>query len=260
MRSTSSWTRRARVSPDTRLAARGRTSNGRIRFESGFAWRSPGSRSTIWLHAHADEINQFTWAGTTSRSLLDLQPILPQHQSVGELDYAGEHTSTMFNANSNVEFKNRWRWIGDHSHARLRLVHQSQGGPPPSGRRAGRLRRGPLRSSPLGHADARHLPCGRDEGSYAYREVGWADSQPTRALRFTLLPDYMWMDSNVQYVTQESYGRGTLHLRAYPPGDRLTHVARRLLLAPDLTIQYYAQPFISNGQYGEFRRITTAGR
>jgi hypothetical protein len=240
----------------------GRASNGRIRFESGVAWRSPGFEiNDLGYMRHADEINQFTWAGYYIEKPFWIfnRFSLNTNQWVN-WDYAGEHTSTMFNANSNVEFKNRWaldwgitRTLDFVSFTNLR------GGP--SSKWPGELE-GYVEI----HSDPRRWASGEigayraggDEGSYVYRE-GWLGLtlKPTRALRFTLVPDYMWMDSNVQYVTQKSYGDAARYIFAHILQETASLTLRAdFCLAPDLTIQYYAQPFISVGQYEDFRRIT----
>jgi hypothetical protein len=81
--------------------------------------------------------------------------------------------------------------------------------------------------------------------------------QPTNALNISLSPEYSISKNQTQYVTQKDY-RG---VNRYVLGtiDNHTLIASLRLdytVNPNLSIQYYGQPFISRGRYSDFKYVT----
>ena len=81
--------------------------------------------------------------------------------------------------------------------------------------------------------------------------------RPTNALSLELAPSHGEVDREMQYITTSSFGEssrylfGALHQETTVLTLRLDYT-----ITPDLTVQLYAQPFISTGRYERFKRIT----
>ncbi len=87
----------------------------------------------------------------------------------------------------------------------------------------------------------------------------WTDItvQPAANLRFTLGPEYFWNHDDWQFVTSEEtlgadrFVMGTLDQKTLSLTARLDWT-----FTPNLSLQLYAQPFISAGTYSGFKEVT----
>jgi len=82
--------------------------------------------------------------------------------------------------------------------------------------------------------------------------------QPTNALNISLSPEYSISKNQTQYVTQSDYNNsatryvlGTIDNHTLMASVRLDYT-----INPNLSIQYYGQPFISRGRYKDFKYVT----
>ena len=83
--------------------------------------------------------------------------------------------------------------------------------------------------------------------------------QPIKALNISISPEFETRSNKTQYVTQVDYNNskryilGTIDNQTLSASFRLNYT-----INPNLTIQYYAQPFISKGQFKDFKYVTDA--
>ncbi len=97
----------------------------------------------------------------------------------------------------------------------------------------------------------------RDDERSSSGEV-WLDMifRPTSSLRLSLGPGYGWSHDDWQYVTQADalgstrYVTGVLDQRTVAMTTRLDWT-----FTPNVSLQVYAQPFVSAGDYTEFREV-----
>ncbi|MEZ5071014.1 MAG: DUF5916 domain-containing protein [Bacteroidales bacterium] len=81
--------------------------------------------------------------------------------------------------------------------------------------------------------------------------------RPSDALTLSLEPQFSTERNVLQYIGQEEmngenrYLFGTIHQRVLSMSLRVNYN-----ITPDLTIQYWGQPFVASGDYSEFKRIT----
>ena len=81
--------------------------------------------------------------------------------------------------------------------------------------------------------------------------------RPLNTLSITLLPTYSINNHELQYVTQQEmngesrYIFGTIDQKVLSMSLRINYN-----ITPDLTIQYWGQPFTASGDYSEFKMIT----
>ena len=81
--------------------------------------------------------------------------------------------------------------------------------------------------------------------------------QPINALTFSLSPNYTINKNKTQYVTSVQYGSESKYITASINQTTLSATVRlNYSINPNLTIQYYGQPFISRGTYKEFNFVT----
>ena len=79
--------------------------------------------------------------------------------------------------------------------------------------------------------------------------------QPTNALNISFAPEYSLSKSKTQFVSQPAkstqYVLGTIDNQTLSASIRLDYT-----INPNLSIQYYGQPFISRGRYSDFKYVT----
>jgi hypothetical protein len=81
--------------------------------------------------------------------------------------------------------------------------------------------------------------------------------QPTNALNISLAPEYSISKNQTQYVTQSDYNSDTRYVLGAIDNHTLTASLRLdYTINPNLSIQYYGQPFISRGRYRDFKYVT----
>ncbi len=240
-----------------------RTSNSRFIGQTGVAWRSPGFElNDVGYLRSADGINQFTWVGYRWRNpFLVFRSFSVNGNQWLNWDYGGNFLSAAANTNWNAHFMNNY-WIGGNLTYTWEHIsnHELRGGPASKWPAE-------LEVSFWLNSDSRHTAyygfggylSQKANGGGRYREV-WLDLtlRPSNALRVSLSPSYsdnwddmqyVWLNSN--NLDEDRYLFGTLDQQT----ARLT-CRVDLCVTPDLTIQYYAQPFVSTGRYRDFKRIT----
>jgi len=246
----------------------GRTNNHDLRFETGVAWRSPGFEiNDLGYMRNANQVNQFTWVGYVKRnpfSVFDSWS-LNGNQWL-DWDFGGTFLGARYNVNSHATFRTKYSAgfnltrTGEHtSNTELR------GGP------SSRLP-GYWETSAYLNTDHRkavranlsvYLEQG-DEGSSRRSDV-WTNVsfRPTNALEISLGPSYSSNRTEMQYVSTEQAGAAPRYLFASLDQKVLAVTLRvNWTIAPNLTVQLYAEPFLATGRYAEFKRITDpmAGR
>lgn len=84
--------------------------------------------------------------------------------------------------------------------------------------------------------------------------------QPSNALNFSLAPSLNNFRRLFQYVSEESMIGEPRYIGAAIDQNTLSMTARlNYSITPNLTLQYYGQPFISRGRYFDFKYIVDAG-
>ena len=83
--------------------------------------------------------------------------------------------------------------------------------------------------------------------------------KPVNSLYFSLIPQYTTGFNQIQYVDVASFNNepryimGSLDKKVYDLSVRIN-----LSITPELSLQYYAQPYIFTGQFSDYKRITDA--
>ena len=235
---------------------------GNVTFETGATWRSPGFEiNDIGFMRTADEINYFAWA---ARRWQQPFSIFRSFQINGNyystFDFAGTSLNQSINTNLHANFTNFMRAGGGGSYVLQRASKTD-------------LRGGPvLRQTPgveyfayvssdsrkkvtayLNYYGFSTFDASERQASY-YVQANW---QALDALSLSLIPNYSRFQRADQYVAQLATGAGETAYLVGQVDQRTLSTTLRLNynLTPDLTVQYYGQPFVSRGRYTEFKQL-----
>ncbi|WP_462281107.1 DUF5916 domain-containing protein [Salinivirga cyanobacteriivorans] len=81
--------------------------------------------------------------------------------------------------------------------------------------------------------------------------------KPHEMIDLSLNPSISFNNNNLQYVSQESFNNEHVYIMGHLDQTTLRMSFRaNISLTPNLSIQYWGQPFISAGKYDAFKRIT----
>ncbi len=239
-----------------------RTGNSDLRFQTGVAWRSPGFEiNDLGFMRSANEINQFTWVGWRKQDPFSIfDHLFINGNQWLDWDYAGNFLGAQFNVNGNARFRNKYG-------AGFGVT-----------RREGRISNTELRGGPASKwpgqwswnfwvdTDQRRKVSGGvgawgaagDEESRNAQEA-WARIvyRPTDALRLSLRASEERDRPLMQYVDTLDFASIDRFIFGRLDQDTMALTARiDYSITPNLTVQYYGQPFISTGRYDQLKRIT----
>ncbi len=240
----------------------GKVGNGDFMFESGVAWRTPGLElNDIGFQRQSDNIRHFTWAGyrwRTPFSIFRFAGVNYNHWV--SYDFSGKYNYTGFNVNGFVTFKNNWN-AGTGTNLTPFLISNTElrGGPryryvPQAGgwfwfESDGRkkLQFGMHVSGDRANDNAR---------KYIYTST-WLSYRPINALSVSLSSNFNVGKNQLQYVTEASNDGDPKYIMATIDQKTLGLAIRiNYTINPNLTLQYYGQPFIARGNYTDFKYIT----
>ncbi len=242
--------------------ALGKVGGGHWRYVLGGVWRSPGFEiNDLGFLKNADQNMNFLWA-----SYREWQPKGPFRSfqinvnAWNGINFGGERLFSGGNINGGGRFNNYWRfWTG---------INRSF-----PGLRTSALRGGPaLRTTGgwnnfynvfsddrkpviLGTGGFNHF---NDDG-VTRRHNLWAELtwRPQDAVSLSMRPFYSFNKDNLQYVTTEEADGGDRYVFARLQQKTFGVVFRaNVSITPDLSIQFYGQPFLSAGNYTHFKQIT----
>lgn len=239
-----------------------RTSNSRFVGETGVAFRSPDFEiNDLGYMRRADEVNQFTWVAYQRRNPFSIfnSWYLNANQWLN-WDFGGNFLYGMANMNSNATFRNQYQMGGGVTRIGEVVSNTELRGGPSS------RWPGTWELSFWMFSDSRkkfyfglggYTEIGDDD--YSDYKNAWVDLyyRPSNAMRLTLCPYMSWNDPEMQYVETVSFGDEDRYLYGRMSQKTGSFIFRLdYCIMPNLTIQYYGSPFISAGEYSEFKRIT----
>lgn len=232
--------------------------NGNIVFQTGATTRSPGvALNDVGFLRQADYISQWTWVGF--RTLNPVGPLRSYRLNGNQYltwDYDGMLLFRGLNFNQHLRFNN--------------LMELGMGFD--------------ISGDNISNADLRGGPAIRYPGQHEFWVYGGTNDQkkftingfywkgagfqgfykgngfgidiryqPTDAMRISVEPDFRFNDNGLQYVTtyedgQDRFLLGRIRQTTYSASIRLNYI-----VTPNLSLEYWGQPFISSGEYSEFK-------
>lgn len=241
----------------------GKIGNGHWKFESGATWRSPELElNDIGFQRQADDVRHYTWIGyQTLKPDSTFRRVGINYNHWTAWDFQGNHNYLQFNTNSWQNWKNNYQSNIGFNIAPIEYSNFAlRGGP--------RLRQSPwvsfwnnistdyrkkLRFS-FYHNGRRAL----DNSIKNYYMEGGFAYQPINALRVSVFPSLEINHDKLQFIDNfddvngsPRYLNGKIDQHTLSMSVRLNYT-----INPNLTIQYWGQPFISRGRYSNFKHIT----
>lgn len=236
-----------------------------ISFHSGVTWRSPGLElNDIGFLTTADEINHFTWVGYRfPRPFSIFRRLSMNYNHFFRWDYGGNHTYSAFAPNLHASFTNYWNFS---TGAQIELKDISTralfGGPSLTQTRGmfnwiffgSDSRKNFQVSGNLGMFNA----WGSDAGAVKVRNGRFnIFAQVTDAFSLRISPSIFYQNRILQNVDYYEFNNNSRYLVGRVKQNTFSMSIRSTFnIKPNLTLEYWGQPFISKGNYSEFKFIT----
>ncbi|MDW7760796.1 MAG: DUF5916 domain-containing protein [Acidobacteriota bacterium] len=235
---------------------------GRIQASTGVTWRSPGLElNDMGFLRGADSIMQFFWLGyrITEPFFFFRSFNISVNQWRG-WNFSGENIFDGGNVNFGGQFKNHWSaWLGINRNFESLQASALRGGPalrvPGANNLWASIQTDMRRKVRLTFNGSSFR---RDNGeTRSFSLQGGVIFNPTKALNLWLLPTYSENFNELQYIaTRNSAGEPRAIFGRIEQKTLAMTVRLNYSLTPDLSIQFYGQPFASSGKYTRFKQIT----
>ncbi len=235
-----------------------------FKFETGVTFRSPELElNDIGFMLTSNEINHFTWAGLHfQRAFSIFRNARLNYNHWSRWDFGGQFLYQAFNYNMHATFRNNWQAGTGFTYNPYDVSNNALRG-------ASSIRRPPG----VGH----NFYVFTDIRKKVYANLnffnGWAfqktvrtndvtltlNYQPINALRMTLSASYgHFFRRQDQFVDNVFYNNQVRTIVSEVKQNTLRFVARLSYnVTPDLTIQYYGQPFITRPLYNKFAYVSS---
>ncbi|WP_240655328.1 DUF5916 domain-containing protein [Flammeovirga pectinis] len=241
----------------------GRGGGSPWQYEVGTTWRSPNFEiNDIGFLNHSDLIDQWARVGFQT-----LQPVGVFRNINADLreymyfDYGGNNTYFGIHGRLVLEFNNFWEFATGGS-AQIKRLDNFM------------LRGGPAFLKPskeevwynIESDDRKKISFNfGNEFAFTHNNAGFnADAwvgvnyRPINAIELQLSPFISYNRDNIQYVTTEQNNAGSNYILSRLEQHTFGLTIRgNLIIRPNLSLQYYAQPFASRGDYHDFKRVET---
>jgi Domain of unknown function (DUF5916)/Carbohydrate family 9 binding domain-like len=237
---------------------------GAIRkFQLGLTWRSPEFEvNDIGFMQTADEINHYVWAGYHFQQAFSVfRNLRFNYNHWFKWDFGGQHLFSLYNANAHAFFKNNWGLGMGTNVNTFDISNNALRGEASLRRPNGYNLWGYLESDQRKKVSVFvNLNFGRGfehivSQDGIYLGFNW---QAADALRISLAPGYdqSWRKWD-QYVTTVQYENKSRTIVSEVQQQSFSLTARLTYnLTPNLTLQYYGQPFIFRALYDHYGTVT----
>jgi hypothetical protein len=236
--------------------------NGHLSYGGAFLWKTPGLElNDMGYLRETDQMLQVLW---TNYRIWEPKSFyrninMNANQYAG-WDFSGNHLFDGINGNCNLDFKNYWE-AGAGTNFTFNIISNTM------------LRGGPIMRMPGSlnswmyiNTDSRkkfELVLNLQhtvtfEGSGNNLNVRpQIIYKPLNTLSLSLSPSYMIAFDEMQYVDQTNYGNQTRYMYGCIDQKVISMSFRiNFNLTPDLTLQYWGQPFIASGRFYKYKYIT----
>jgi hypothetical protein len=236
--------------------------SGHWNFLAATLWRTPGFETNdLGYIREADQIISVLWAGYNQWEPKGIYRNYNINLDVYSMwNFGGDNVNKGLEANANMTLKNFWRiWSGGN------LII--------SGFSAGMLRGGPMMKIPgsvnsrLGFSTDNRKKIGLEvylNGSAGLKNNSNSlssgfelSAKPMNYLLISLKPEISRSYSQLQYITKVSFGDEERYIFGSIDRKQLSASFRmNCNVTPDLSVQYWGQPFIAAGKYYDYKHIT----
>lgn len=242
----------------------GKGGSGKWMFESSLTYRSPGFEiNDIGYMRSSDVIHHGTWVGYYIRKPFGIfENFYLNNNYWGAMNFDGKLLYFAQNINFNTKLKNKWHFNGSFTHSgRNYSISALRGGP-------ALLEPGKWSYNVNINSDQRkklnlflgfYLNRGLLENTQSNSLWSGFTYRPIDALSVSVEAEYSDYYKELQYITEnemDGYPRyifGSIDQKTLGLSFRLNYN-----ITPNLTIQYYGQPFTSTGKYSAIKQITNS--
>jgi len=240
----------------------GRSGKSKWRFQTSFSLRSPGlEQNDIGYMRYSDLIHHGTWVGYQKRNPFSIFRNFYLNMNYWMYwNYSGTLLETSTNLNFNSQLKNKWYINGSFSRQFENIsTTLLRGGPSfvEPGSFEVNLNISSDRSKKVRFYLGNYDNFG-DHNSSNYHEY-WTGLtiRPINSLSISLDPSYSIRETDLQYIETTDFTDERRYLFAEIDQKTFNFTFRlNLTITPELTIEYYGQPFVSSGKYSNFKKIT----
>lgn len=240
----------------------GRQGNSHVNFVLGGNWQSPGLEiNDMGYMRDADQIFQFAWMGLRWWEPFSIfRNMNINLNQWGVWNFGGTNQVKGGNINFHAQFKNYWgAGCGINYNSRTFSTATLRGGP-------GIYLPSAWNTWFHMNTNQKNAVYFSLHGSYRKRNDGYSGNysispginlRPSRMFSLELNPFYRINKDNLQYVDEIDYNNNSRYLLARISHTTLGMVLRlNYTITPNLTIQFYGQPFVSAGKYSLYKYIT----
>jgi len=240
----------------------GKQGGGHFNYGAILTWKSPGLETNdVGFLRSTDEILQILYAGYRIWEPFSIFRNLNFNAAQWHAwDFGGVNIVTGGNLNVGMQFKNYFRFETGFNLEGNALSSNM-------------LRGGPMFKSP-GSSNHFFFVSTDDRKKLVFEIMGsngwgWDKSsrrqnyaleinyRPTNTLQFSLDPSISMSRRELQYIDESSFNGDPRYLFGHIEQNVVSFDFRiNLSITPDLSIQYWGQPFIASGGYSNFKRIT----
>jgi len=236
--------------------------DGHLNLGGVVLWKTPGFEiNDLGYLQQADRIMPIIWAGYNQ---WEPKGIYRRFNINGDIwsffNFGGAHVNDGLEGNASMTFKNYWNaWVYGNVQTNSHDASILRGGPTMKtpGRWTSNAGFSTDDRKKLGFSVYVNFNTGFDDynrNRYAGLEISY---KPTNYLRLSLNPGYSKSFSELQYVTTTSMNGNDRYIFAGIDRHTINASLRiNLNLSPDLTVQYWGQPFVASGRYYDYKYIT----
>jgi Domain of unknown function (DUF5916)/Carbohydrate family 9 binding domain-like len=236
--------------------------NGHWNFLGAVLWKTPGFETNdLGYMRTTDQILSVLWAGYNQFNPKGIYKSFNINSDIFVINnFGGDMVGEGYEWNANINLKNFWSvWTGGSLSTSMLSSDLLRGGPMMKLPGSVNPRIGfstDNRKKLVFNVFANATAGFENSSNNVYAEVD-ISYKPTNYLVFTLSPSYNTSYSELQYVEQASYnGMPRYIFGSIDQKTISTSFRANLNLSPNLTLQYWGQPFVATGKYYNYKYIT----
>lgn len=236
-----------------------------LSFQSGLTWRSPELElNDIGFLNTADQIDFVNWVGYRwPKPFSIFRQLGVNFNTYSRWNFDGDNIYQGINTNFNSSLKNYWSFGAGGTFEFKDISTKALFGGPKLRQSSGiynfvNIGSDSRKKAQLFLNAGMFNGIGKDKGSVTVRSLsGNVSYQPINALRVSLNVSYFQQKRVIQNVSydvfenEDRYITGTIFQKTFSTSLRVNYS-----LTPNLSFQYWGQPFISKGNYSDFKYIT----
>jgi len=240
----------------------GKGSKKRLQFETSVTLRSPGLEfNDIGYMPYSDIVHHGTWVAYYIRDPFAIFNNFYLNTNYWMYwNFGGKLLSANTNLNFHSTFKNKWHIDGNFTRTGQSLsTTLLRGGPSfiMPGTYDINLNLNTDQSKKINFYLSGYIGLGDVHSNHANQVSFGAFVRPFNALLISFEPSYYIQHSKLQYVATDTYQNNPRYLFATLNQKTLSFTFRlNYTITPELTVEYYGQPFVSAGKYTGYKLTT----